>query len=146
LKSIDVDDAPESGTIEQWIEDSQFSPFPQIMHTERPDKVISALLQGQVAILLDGTPFVLLAPITFASLIQAPEDYYERWLIGSLLRILRYFAAFLTVFLPSLYIALVSYHQGMIPSKLAFSIAGSREGIPFPAVVEAFLMEATFEL
>lgn len=146
LDSIDIDDAPESGFIEQWIEDSFLSPFPQILHTERPDRAVAAILEGKVAILLDGTPFVLIAPITFASLIQSPEDYYERWLIGSLIRILRYFAAFISLFLPSLYIALVSFHQGMIPSKLAFSIAASREGVPFPAVVEAFMMEITLEL
>lgn len=146
LKSIDIDDATESGTIEQWIEDSFLSPFPQILHTERPDKVSTSLLQGKVAILLDGTPFVLVAPTTFVSLFQSPEDYYERWIIGSLLRVLRYIAAFFAVFLPALYIALVSFHQGMIPSKLAFSIAGSREGVPFPAIIEAFLMEATLEL
>jgi len=146
LKTIDIDEVAESGTIEQWIEDSSLSPFPQVLHTERPDRVTSAILQGKVAILLDGTPFVLIAPITFVSLFQSQEDYYERWLIGSLLRILRYVAAFFAVFLPALYIALVSFHQGMIPSKLAFSIAGSREGVPFPAIIEALMMEATLEL
>src|SRR5690606_21009355 len=137
---------PESGTIEEWIEDSFLSPFPLVTHTERADKVSSSLTQGKVAILLDGTPFALLAPTTLVSLFQSPEDYYERWMIGSLIRILRYVAAFLAVFLPGLYIALVSFHQGMIPSKLAFSLAASREGLPFPAIIEALLMEATLEL
>jgi spore germination protein len=146
IKSIDIDDAPESGYIEQWIEDNFLSPFPQVMHTERPDKTAAAILMGKVAILLDGTPFVLIVPVTLISLLQSPEDYYERWLIGSLIRLLRFVAAFISLFLPALYIALVSFHQGMIPSKLAFSIAASREGVPFPAVVEAFMMEATLEL
>jgi spore germination protein len=146
LDSIDMDDAPESGFIEQWIEDSFMSPFPQILHTERPDKACASILEGKVVIILDGTPFVLIAPVTFVALIQSPEDYYERWMIGSLIRILRYVAAFISLFLPALYIALVSFHQGMIPSKLAFSIAASREGVPFPAVVEAFMMEITLEL
>jgi len=146
LDSLDIDDAPESGIVEQWIEDSFLSPFPQLLHTERPDKVMSALLQGKAAILLDGTPFALILPTTFVSLIQSPEDYYERWWIGSLLRILRYIAMFLSLFFPALYIALVSYHQGMIPFKLAFSIASAREGVPFPAVIEALLMEGTLEL
>lgn len=146
LDSIDMDDAPESGFIEQWIEDSFMSPFPQILHTERPDKACASILEGKVVILLDGTPFVLIAPVTFVALIQSPEDYYERWMIGSLIRILRYGAAFISLFLPALYIALVSFHQGMIPSKLAFSIAATREGVPFPAVVEAFMMEVTLEL
>lgn len=146
LKTIDMDDAPESGYIEQWIEDNFLSPFPQIINTERPDKVAAALLQGKVAIFLDGTPFVLLAPATFGNALQSPEDYYERWTIGTFLRLLRYFAAFIAIFLPALYIALVSYHQGMLPSKLAFSIAASREGVPFPPFVEALVMTITMEL
>ncbi|MBM7571033.1 spore germination protein [Aquibacillus albus] len=146
LESIDLDDAPESGYIEQWIEDDFLSPFPQLSHTERPDKVASALDQGKIAILLDGTPFVLIAPMTFGNTLQSPEDYYERWIVSSLIRYLRYVAAFIAVFLPSLYIALVSFHPGMIPSKLAFSLAATREGVPFPALIEALLMEATMEL
>ncbi|WP_199620175.1 spore germination protein [Paenibacillus alkalitolerans] len=146
LESIDIDYVPESGTIEQWIEDSFLSPFPQILHTERPDKVAAALTEGRIAILLDGTPFVLILPITLGVLLLSPEDYYERWQIGTLIRFLRYVAAFIALFLPSLYVALVSYQPGLIPSKLAFSIAGSREGVPFPAIVEALMMEITLEL
>ncbi|MFC4559427.1 spore germination protein [Virgibacillus kekensis] len=146
LKSIDMDDAQESGYIEQWIEDSFLSPFPQFINTERPDKVSAAIMRGKVGIILDGTPFVLIAPTTFGNTLQSPEDFYERWSMGTFIRSLRYLAAFIAIFLPSLYIALVSYHQGMIPSKLAFSIAATREGVPFPAVVEAILMALTMEL
>ncbi|WP_339183434.1 spore germination protein [Oceanobacillus sp. FSL W7-1293] len=146
LETIDIDDAPESGYIEQWIEDSFLSPFPQILNTERPDKASEALLKGKVVILLDRTPFVLIAPATFGSLLQSPEDYYWRWSLGTLVRLLRYLAAFISVFLPALYIALVSYHPGLIPSDLAFSIAASRDEVPFPPVVEALIMTATMEL
>ncbi|WP_188455074.1 spore germination protein [Virgibacillus oceani] len=146
LKTIDMDDAPESGFIEQWIEDSFISPFPQIMNTERPDRVAISLLEGKVAIILDGTPFVLVAPFNIGDALQSPEDYYERWTIGTLLRSLRYLAAFISIFAPALYIALISFHSGMIPSKLAFSIAATREGVPFPAFVEALLMGVTMEL
>lgn len=146
LKTIDMDSLPESGYVEAWIQDSFLSPFPQILNTERPDKAIAAMLQGKVAILLDGTPFVLIAPSVFASVLQSPEDYYERWTIGSLLRVLRYFGAFISIFLPALYIALISLQPDMLPSDLAFSIAGTREGVPFPPVVEAFMMIITMEL
>lgn len=146
LQTIDVDDAPESGFIEQWLQDSFLSPFPQMLETERPDMVSAALLQGKVAILLDGTPFVLLAPTTIADVFKSPEDYYERWLFGTLLRILRYLGAFLSLFLPGLYIALISFHQDLLPTKLAFSIAASREGVPFSPVVEAILMVVTLEI
>src|SRR5699024_8483696 len=146
LRAIDMDDAPGVGYIEQWIEDSFLSPFPQLINTERPDKVSAALLQGKLAIFLDGTPLVLVLPATFGNALQSPEDYYERWTIGTLIRGLRYLAAFISVFLPALYVALVSYHPGMIPQKLAFSIAATREGVPFPPFIEALLMTITMEL
>ncbi|MBP3950492.1 spore germination protein [Bacillus sp. YZJH907-2] len=146
IESIDIDEVLETGYIEQWIEDSFLSPFPQLQNTERPDRVAGSLLQGYVAVLLDGTPFALYGPSTLATTIQSPEDYYERWEIATLLRVVRYGAAFLATFLPAIYIALVSFHPGLIPSKLAFSIASTREGVPFPAVIEAFMMEITLEL
>lgn len=146
IEAIDMDAAIESGYIEQWIEDSFLSPFPQILNSERPDRIATGLLRGKIAILLDGTPFVLIAPVTLSYLLHVPEDYYERWTIGTLLRILRYGAAFLAIFLPSIYIALVSYHQGMIPTDLALSIASTREGVPFNPFVEAIAMGATMEL
>lgn len=146
IRSVDMDDIEGSGFLEQWIADSFLSPFPVILNTERPDKVSGALLQGRVAILVDGDPFALILPITFSSSLQSPEDYYQNWLISTLTRILRLISAFIATFLPALYIALLEFHHGMIPSKLAFSIAGAREGVPFPAVIEAFVMEFTLEL
>lgn len=146
LKTLDIDIVPESGYIEEWIQDSFLSPFPQILNTERPDKVVRAIMHGRVAILLDGTPYVLLVPMTFSEVIMSPEDYYERWTIGTLLRLLRYLSAFISVFLPAIYIALTNIQPGMIPSMLAFSIAGTREGVPFPPVIEAIMMVITMEL
>nr|WP_274655465.1 spore germination protein [Paenibacillus humicola] len=146
LQSIDVDDITGSGTVEQFISDSFLTPFPLMINTERPDKVAGGLFQGRLAVLVDGDPFALIFPITFSSNIQSPEDFYQHWLISTATRALRMIAAFIATFLPALYIALLEFHHGLIPSKLAFSIAGAREGVPFPAVVEAFTMEATLEL
>lgn len=146
LASIDVDEVGESGDIEQWIEDDFLSPFPQVQNTERPDKVASALFQGRVAILLDGTPFVLIVPVTLGLMMHSPEDFYERWIVGSLARLLRYVAAFLAIYSPALYIALVTFHPGLIPSDMAFSIAATREGVPLPAFAEALIMVTTMEL
>ncbi|MFD0672113.1 spore germination protein [Cohnella sp. GCM10027633] len=146
VKTIDMDDPEGSGFVEQWISDHALSPFPQVTNTERPDKVSGALLQGRVAIMVDGTPFQLIVPSTLSTFFQSPEDFYQNWIIATGLRLLRYFAAFIATFLPALYIALLEYHHGMLPSRLAFSIAGTREGVPFPAFVEAFIMEATLEL
>lgn len=146
IQKINIDDLPESGYVEQLIEDNQYSPFPQIQNTERPDRVIGALLEGRVGILLDGTPFALIAPVTFNMFLQSPEDYYERWIPGTLIRILRYLATFIALFGPSLYIAFSSFHQGLIPTKLAISIASSREGVPFPPLIEALIMEVSIEI
>jgi spore germination protein len=143
---IELDDIPESGYIEQLIEENHMTLFPQLQSTERPDRIVAALLEGRVVILLDGIPFALIAPVTFAMLLQSPEDYYERWIPGSLIRLLRYFAAFLTIFLPSIYIAFVSFHQGLIPTTLAISIAATREGVPFPSIIESFVMEIAIEI
>lgn len=146
IDSVDIDFIPDSSYIEQWIEDSIFSPFPQIIDTERPDSVSSSIMQGKVGIIVDGTPFALIAPMTFSDSLSSPEDYTQRWLTSSLLRMLRFSAAFVAIFLPGLYVALVSFHPGMIPSTLAYSISASREGVPFPAPFEAILMAITFEI
>lgn len=146
LATIDIDQVPESGYLEQLIEDSPFSPLPQVQYSERPDKVVAALLEGRVALLLDGTPFVLIAPATFPMFFQSPEDYYDRWILASFTRMLRIAASYLATFTPALYVALVSINPGLIPESLALSIATAREGVPFPAVLEALIMEISFEL
>ncbi len=146
LKNISIDGVLESGYIESFIENSWFSPFPQIQNTERPDRVAAALLEGRVAIMTDNTPFVLLAPATLNILFQSSEDYYERWIIASFIRLLRYAAALTSLVLPAIYIAITSYHPGLIPTDLALYIAGTRTGVPFPAFIEAIVMEITLEL
>ncbi|MDU4695095.1 MULTISPECIES: spore germination protein [Paenibacillus] len=145
LESIDIDGILESGYIEEWIEDNPSSPFPQMQYSERPDSVAAQLLEGRIAIFVDGTPFVLIAPVTLWQLLQASEDYYERFFISNMIRWIRIFFLFLALFLPSLYIAVTTFHQDMLPSTLILSIAASREAIPFPALVEAFIMEISFE-
>lgn len=146
LSRIEIDGILESAYIEELIEDAPWSPFPQIAHTDRPDKVAAALLEGQIAIFTDNTPLVLLAPYTFIQSLQSPEDYFERWPISSLTRILRLVGIMITLYLPALYVAVITYHHEMIPLGLALNIAGGREGAPFPAVVEALVMEVMFEL
>lgn len=146
LSRIDTDAILGAGDVEQFIEDSVWSPFPQVQSTERPDKVIAAMVEGRVGILIDGTPFVLIVPAVLSQFMQAPEDYFEKWYIGTLLRLLRWTGAFLAIFAPALYIAVTTFHTGMIPTQLALAIAASRENLPFPAVIEAGLMEITIEL
>ncbi|WP_416723051.1 spore germination protein [Bacillus stercoris] len=146
VRGIEIDHLPESGYVEQLIEDSYLSPFPQVQSTERPDRVISGLMEGRVAILLDGTPFALIVPVTFSMMLQSPEDYYERWFPSSLIRLLRFIAALITLFAPALYISFISFHPGLIPTKLAISISGTRQGVPFPSLIEALFMEVAIEI
>ncbi|MGN7401227.1 spore germination protein [Cytobacillus praedii] len=145
LERIKIDGILDSGYIEELIEDHPYSPFPQILSTERPDVVCSNLLEGRVAILVDGTPFVIVAPTTFFSLLQSHEDYYQRFPISSAVRWLRYLFLIISVLLPSLYVAILTFHHEMVPTALLLSVAASREAVPFPALVEALMMEVTFE-
>lgn len=146
LDRIDIDGILETGYIEDLIQDETYTPFPTIYNTERPDVVAAGLLEGRVAILVDGTPFVLLAPALFGQFLQAAEDYYQRWDIGNLIRILRYIALAISLIAPSFYIAVTTFHQEMLPTALLISLAAQREGVPFPAFLEALIMELTFEI
>lgn len=146
IEKVRLDFAAESGYIEQLIEDNYLSPFQQTQNTERPDRVIAALLEGRIAILLDGTPFALIVPVTFSMLLQSPEDYFDRWMSGSLLRMLRFLAAFIAVMAPSLYISFISFHPGLIPTELALTIIETRQGVPFPALIEVLILEISIEI
>ncbi|WLR50535.1 spore germination protein [Bacillus tianshenii] len=146
LDDIDVDGILESGYIEEFIEDDQLSPFPTTYNSERPDTVAASLLEGRVAIITDGTPFVLIVPALFVQFFQANEDYYQRFDISTAIRILRFLSFILALLMPSLYIAATTFHQEMIPAPLLISLAAQREGVPFPAFIEALLMELTFEI
>ncbi len=146
LNQINYDAILDSGYIEQFVEDNWISLFPQIQNTERPDVAAAAICEGKIALLVDNSPFVLIVPSTFNALMQSAEDYYERWPIATAVRILRYFAAFLSLTAPSLYVAITSFHPQMIPADLALALAANRQGVPFPAIVEALIMETTIEI
>lgn len=145
LNRIDIDGVLESGYIEELIEDHPSSPFPQILSTERPDVACGNLLEGRVVILVDGTPFILIAPTTLIALLQSSEDYYQRSFASTAIRLLRYVFTVMSFLLPSLYVALITFHHEMVPTSLLISMASSREAVPFPALVEALIMEITFE-
>ncbi|ABR46741.1 GerA spore germination protein [Alkaliphilus metalliredigens QYMF] len=146
LKEIKIDGIFESGYIEQYLEGSPYSPFPQMQITERPDKVCGNLLEGKIIILVDGSPVSLILPISFFQLFQSPEDYYERVLFGNFTRLLRFLGFFIATSLPSIYVALISFHQEMLPMDLIIDLSRSRAQVPFPPVIEAILMEVTIEL
>ncbi|MEG2018095.1 MAG: spore germination protein [Clostridium sp.] len=142
IKRIDIDAILDSGYIEQFIEDNENTPFPQVQSTERPDVVSAALYEGRIGIIVDGSPFVLIVPAVLVDFFQAPDDYYSSWITGSFVRFLRLIGIMTSLIMPALYVAVTSFHSDLIPTKLAYTIAASREGVPFPAYVEVFLMEA----
>jgi hypothetical protein len=146
LERIDIDSVNDSGEIEQFIEDNPYSPFPQISYTERPDIVSASLSDGQVVVLVDGSPFVFILPALFVDFLSSPEDYYVRFYFGTFIRMLRYIAFGIAIFLPSIYVAMTTYHQEMIPMSLLTTLIAVRAAVPFPAVIEALLMEFTFEV
>ncbi|MDN3019657.1 spore germination protein [Paenibacillus sp. BSR1-1] len=146
LDRIKIDSILETGYIEELIQDAKWSPFPTMYHSERPDAIAADLLEGRIAILVDGTPFVITIPVIFAQFLQSPEDYYNRADITTLLRFLRYVGFFIALLAPSFYIAITTFHQEMLPTQLLITLAAQREGVPFPAFIEALAMEVSFEI
>jgi len=146
LKNISADAILESGYIEQYIEDAPFSIFSTVGYSEKPDVVAAKILEGRAAIIVDGTPFVLTAPMLFIENFQTSEDYYIRTYFASLLRVLRFMSYAISILAPAAYVALTTFHQELIPTALLFTMIAAREGIPFPAVIEAGIMMVTFEI
>jgi hypothetical protein len=146
IEKINIDGVMGSGYVEQLIEDSHWSPFPTVQDTERPDKAVANLLEGRIIIIVDGTPFVLMVPAILSQFYQSPEDYYERFWIGTFIRFIRVISLFFALLAPSLYIAFTAFHPEMIPTELVLSVAAGRATVPFPAVIEAFIMEISIEI
>jgi hypothetical protein len=146
LSAINVDGILDSGYIEQFIEDHPLSPFPQVQPTERPDKSIASLLEGRVIILVDGSPFCLIVPALFNQFFQTTDDYTERFIVGSLLRMIRLIALLFSLFFPALYVSIISFNPELLPTEFAVAITGARAGVPFPAVLEVLIMEVFMEV
>ncbi|MEK3856012.1 spore germination protein [Cytobacillus sp. FSL H8-0458] len=136
----------ESGNIEELIADKSATPFPLALNSERPDAVAANLLEGKIAILVDGTPFVLVVPAVLVDFFSIAEDYYQNFMMGSFLRIIRYLSFMIALITPSLYVGILTFHHELLPTPLLLGIIAQREGVPFPAVIEVILMEVTFEI
>lgn len=146
INNLDIDYLTSSGQLEQLIQDNKFSPFPQMLATERPDRVSNSLFAGKVAIIINGTPFALIVPAIFIDFIASPEDENLNSIFANFLRVIRCIAIFFALFLPGFYVAITNFHQELIPSELLFAISSAREAIPFPVIFEIILMEVSFEL
>ena len=146
LSRIDTDAILESGYIESFIEDGAFSLFPTIGNSEKPDIVSAKILEGRIAIITDGTPFVLTVPYLFIEAFQNSEDYYSRPFYSNFIRLLRWLGFFISTYIPALFVAITTYHQELLPSPLLVSIASAQEGTPFPTLAEALLMQIVYEI
>jgi spore germination protein KA len=146
IKAIDVDFLSDSGMLEQFIDDNPNVMIPQTLSTERPDRIVHMLMEGHVAIFVGHSPYVLAVPVVFWTLMHSPEDAYLRVPFGSFLRCIRWIAVVFATFLPAVYVAVTNYHPEMIPTDLMLAIAGSREQVPFPVLLEVAMMEFAIEL
>ena len=146
LKTIDIDGVITSDTLKNLIENENKNLFPTIQTTERPDTVSHALLSGKIAIVVDNSPYVLLLPTVLNDFFKTSEDTYGKSLNVSLTRALKYLAFFIALLAPAVYISLITYNQEMIPTELLVSFATQRDGVPFPAFVEALIMIISFEI
>ncbi len=146
LERVKTDSVYGSGYLEQYIEDNYYSPFPQVQNTERPDKAVAAMLEGRVVLLVDGSPFALIVPAVFSQFYQTTEDYDTRFLMASMIRVIRLVALIFSLVFPSLYVSLISFNPEMIPTKFAVAVAGGRAGVPFPAIAEIFGLELIMEI
>jgi hypothetical protein len=146
IKAIDFDSIIDSSFIAQIISDNSSSPFPQMIDTERPDRVIGVLGEGKITILVDGSPHALTGPTPLVEFFSAFEDYFLSWHLASAFRLIRLMAVFFSVVSTPLYVAIMTYHYEMIPQNLINPLIASRSGIPFPPILEAIILELTIEL
>lgn len=146
LNNIDIDYLISSGQLEQLIEDNGKYSVPQIISTERPDKAGTYLLEGRIAILVNGSPYALIIPATFIDFLESSEDKNIKFQFANLLKFIRIFALFITLLLPGIYVAITSFHQEFIPTELLFAIVASRASVPFSIIFEIVIMEVSFEL
>lgn len=146
LNSIKVDGVVDTSQIQALIQEHKWTIFPQLLTTERVDRTISEILKGKAIILLEGSPFALVLPTTLNSFLSSQDDLYGRSIITSILKIIRYIGFFEACSISALYLALTTYHPGLLPTSLALSITGTRVGLPFPVYIEILLMEITLYL
>ncbi|MBU8880833.1 spore germination protein [Bacillus sp. FJAT-29790] len=146
IKEIEIDTIIDSSYIVQIISDNSNSPFPQLLDTERPDRIAAVLAEGKVAICVDGSPHVLLGPTTLVEFFSAFDDYFLNWGLATFFRLLRVFAVAFSVLITPIYVAALTYHYEMIPKELLSTLITSRRDVPFPPILEALILEMTIEL
>lgn len=146
ITDLNVDSVLDSAILEHLINDNTFSIFPQMLLTERPDKLCAELLNGKLGVIVDGSSFAIVCPHSFIEFFQSQEDLNLRWQIASFVRLLRFSAVVLSVFLSPLYVAALTFHYEVIPQSLLVPLSESRALVPFPPLMEALLLEIIIEL
>ncbi|MGM8216668.1 spore germination protein [Bacillaceae bacterium W0354] len=146
INGLDTDAIQNLSLLEQYIEDRNYSIFPTMLYTERPDRAASYLEDGYFVLIMDNSPASLVLPATFWSFYHTSEDHYLRFIYGNFTRWLRIIALLISIFTSAVYVAVTSFHTEMIPPDLLLAIAATREKVPFPAFIEILLMEIAFEL
>ena len=146
LKNIKFDAITDSSYIVQLISDNKNSPFPQLLDTERPDRVTAILAEGKIAIFVDGSPHALITPTTLVEFFSSFEDYFLNWMLSSFFRLIRLFAVAFSILVTPIYVAALSYHYELIPTDLMNTLVTSRRDIPLPPILEALFLELTIEL
>ncbi|MFD2045050.1 spore germination protein [Ornithinibacillus salinisoli] len=146
IKDIEIDTINDSSYITQLISDNRNSPFPQLIDTERPDRLASVLTEGKVGIIVNGAPHAIIAPTTLVEFFSAFEDYFLNWITASFFRLIRLFAVMFSILVTPLYVAVLTYHYELIPKDLLGILVTSRREIPLPPILEAIFLELAIEL
>lgn len=146
LSTIDIDGILDSTYLKENLESKNSSFFPTIMTTERPDKACMALLEGKVAMIVDMSPYILIMPNFFIDFFHTVDDYYQKPINISFIRIIRLIAFFIAIFIPACYIMVTTHNHDLISLDLLLSLKAQRESVPFPAIIEALLMMISFEI
>lgn len=146
INRIDIDNLSTPAFIEEFLVENKQSIFPQIMYTQRPDRVSANLSDGRVALVVDGIPFAYLLPCQLPMLMQSPDDYANHFFVGSSLRIIRYLSMIVTLFLPAFYIAATTYQSQMLPVQLALSTQAAKQNVPFSSASEVLGLLIAFEI
>lgn len=145
LEQLDIDSVLDANYLAERIRDHRFSPFPTLGTTERPDVVAARLVEGRCAVVVDGSPVVLTAPLLFQECFQSNDDYYINFLHANLSRVLRTLGFVCTITFPAVYVALLLYHRELVPARLLFAISAAQRGVPLPIGWETLLLLLVLE-
>jgi spore germination protein KA len=146
INDVQYDHIQDSSYLSSMIEDNTNSLFPQSISTERVDRVAAGLTEGKIIIAVDGSPNLVLVPVTIIESLIAMEDYSYSWIIGNFFRLLRIVALYISCFASPLYVAIMTYHYELIPAPLLETLVGSRVNVPFPPFLEALMLEIMIEM